>query len=533
MTWLKRLRRPRGPAGVDPDARLAPVRTAIDEVAGRGRPALDRLVDQLADLDAVGDDATALAALELLGGRPRVVSRLDEHARRTSWYSPHHSTVLDRLPERLDAGAAGPIAMALASTHRDGRIRERAVTAILDRPGPELMPFLVLRTGDWVGQVRNRARAGLALLLADDPNGYLPATVPTALVVQFWRRGGFAYTQALAALLTAPTEVRQALAGSAGRHLRRFVFDTALTQRWLHLDELVAAAESEGDVRIRARAAEAACREAVWTRRIGVLQRLAGSRRADVRVLALTGLVRTGHDAEVAGYLDDPAPLVRAVARDAARRLGTDLLAYYLGAVADPVPAIGAIAGLAEMGSDTAVPLLRPLLAHPSASVRARAVWALRQLEAVDVEGMVPLLRDPSPAVVRETTAALRPFHRRVPPELGWRLLADPRTELRRAGYRLLRDRSTAVRLRAGLLLAMDPYPELARRGRADVTGLVRATNLPARRRALVPELLVTAAEHADLTELARRAAGTLGADTTGLLSGWLAGAVPTQRSGT
>jgi hypothetical protein len=532
MNWLKRRRRPGPPVSVDRDARLAPVRTAIDEVAGRGRQALDRLVDQLAELDAVGDDATALAALELLGGRARTVSRLDEHTRRMSWYSPYRSTVLDRLAECLDAGSAGPIAMALASTHRDGRIRERAVTAILDRPGPELMPFLVLRTGDWVGQIRDRARAGLALLLVDDPGSYLPATVPTALVVRSWLRGGFAYTQALAALLTAPSEVRRALAGSTDRDLRRFVFDTALTQRWLHLDELVATAESEGDVRIRTRAAEAACREAVWTRRVGVLHRLAGNRRADVRVVALTGLVRIGHDAEVAGHLDDPAPLVRAVARDAARRLGTDPLAYYRGAVTDPLPVTGAIAGLAEMGSDTAVPLLKPLLAHPSAPVRAQAVRALRQLEAVDVDGTVPLLRDPSPTVVREATAALRPYPRRVPSELGWQLLADPRVELRRAGYRLLSARSTAVRLRAGLLLAMDPHPELARRGRSDVTGLARGIDLPSRYRALVPELFVTAAEHADLTELSRRAAGTLGADITGRLSGWLAGVVPTRRSG-
>ncbi|WP_446216496.1 hypothetical protein [Micromonospora sp. IBHARD004] len=40
------------------------------------------------------------------------------------------------------------------SSHGDGRVRERAVRAILVDPRPELMPFLVLRTGDWVRQVR-------------------------------------------------------------------------------------------------------------------------------------------------------------------------------------------------------------------------------------------------------------------------------------------------------------------------------------------------------------------------------------------
>jgi hypothetical protein len=43
--------------------------------------------------------------------------------------------------------------------------------------------------------------------------------------------------------------------------------------------------------------------------------------------------------------------------------------------------------------------------------------------------------------------------------------------------------------------------------------------------------LLVTAVEHAQLTELAHRAASTLGDDTTALLTVWLAGTVPTGRS--
>jgi hypothetical protein len=47
----------------------------------------------------------------------------------------------------------------------------------------------------------------------------------------------------------------------------------------------------------------------------------------------------------------------------------------------------------------------------------------MRQLDAIDVDETIPLLRDPSPAVVREATAALRPFHRRVPLGLAWHLL--------------------------------------------------------------------------------------------------------------
>lgn len=537
VRWLRR-----GPrVEVEGQSRLRAVEVAVDKAAGRGWPALDVLVEALAEVDTVGDDGLAGAALRLLGARPALVARVDGYARRDLWSSTGTARSLGRLLVRLGETAPGPIVVALASTHRDGRVRERAVAAMLHRPSPELMPFLVLRTGDWVAPVRDRARAGLALLLADDPARYLPAALPMIVLTEPRRRGGFAHGQALASLITAPAPVREALAGSGDRRQRRFVFDVALAHGWLRVDDLVGVAESDDDVRIRVRAAEAACREAVWTRRVPVLRRLAGNRRTEVRAVALTGLARIGETAAVVAYLDDEAPLVRALARDTAVRLGTDVLAHYrltvtaVGPAVGPAdePAVGAIAGLAEAGTAADAALLRPLLTHTDRKVRAAAVRALRQLDAVDVDATLPLLHDPSPAVVREATAALRPFPRRVPASLAWQLLAHPRVELRRAGYRLLRDRPTAVHLRAALTLAVDPHPTLADRGRADVTRLARDAAQPSWRRAHPPELRVTAGEHAQLTELVARAAPALGAETTDLLTAWLAGTPYALESGT
>jgi hypothetical protein len=509
--------------GGQEDPRLAAIRTAVSEAGAAGAGAVDLLVDLLTDIDAADHDGLGRAALELLSGFPQVVARLDENARRSWWRSPARDRSLADLPD----GSHGPLALALASTHTDGRIRERAVATMLVRPCPEQMPFLVLRTGDWVAEVRDRARAGLALLLFNDAGTYLPPALPTVLLMQRRQRGGFAHTQAVAALLNAPTQVRQALAASVDPGQRRFVFRLASTQGWLRLDALVRAAESENDVRIRTLAAEAACREAVWTRQVVTLQRLARSRRPDVRAIALTGLVRVGRDAEAARHLDDDATLVRAVARDAARRLGIDALAHYRAALTEPAPPAGMIAGLADIGSASDAPRLWPLLTHTSAVLRAQAVRALRLLDAVDPAQLIPLLRDPSPAVVRETTAALRPNHGRVPLELARKLLVDIRIELRRAGYRLLCDQATAVRLHAALVLSMDPDPGLARRGRVDVTSLARDSTRSPTRRTSPPELLVTAAQHADLTHLADRAAQVLGPDTAGLVTDWLARTSP------
>jgi hypothetical protein len=147
----------------------------------------------------------------------------------------------------------------------------------------------------------------------------------------------------------------------------------------------------------------------------------------------------------------------------------------------------------------------------------------LRQADAVEIDLVLELLWDASPGVVREAAAALAGDDRRVPAETGWRLLRADRPELRRAGYRLLRTRSTGVRVRAMLTLAGDADPELARRGSADVTGF-------ARRLRAVPAPRLRPAELAESVELVRAATPRLGTDLAATLVAWLSGEAPADR---
>ncbi|MFF0723088.1 hypothetical protein [Micromonospora sp. NPDC003816] len=119
---------------------------------------MDYLVEVLFEVDAAGDEVVAGSALMLVAGAAGLVVRLDRHARRAPWYGPYQESALWRVGARLSVASSGPVAMALASMHGDGRIRERAVAAMVGRPCPEVMPFLVLRAGDWVKPVRDRAR---------------------------------------------------------------------------------------------------------------------------------------------------------------------------------------------------------------------------------------------------------------------------------------------------------------------------------------------------------------------------------------
>jgi hypothetical protein len=122
----------------------------------------------------------------------------------------------------------------------------------------------------------------------------------------------------------------------------------------------------------------------------------------------------------------------------------------------------GAVIGLAECGNRADAGLLRPLLAHPAAGVRARAVAGLRALDCVDAKQLRPLLDDPAAGVVRETAVALLPSAKELPAD--WLLertrLERPR-HVRVGAFRLLHARGGIVALRAAVGLLEDPDVKL------------------------------------------------------------------------
>ncbi|GAA3213973.1 hypothetical protein GCM10010532_040180 [Dactylosporangium siamense] len=480
---------------------------AVAALPAGGQNAAERLLALLADVDSGHDGPRSRTALDTLTSAPAALVAVDHYARR-SWEA---KITLEVVATRLDHAAPGLITMALASLHSDGRVRERAVRAILHQSDPVLAPFLVLRAGDWVQQVRDLASLGVAMLLAQDPANYLPAMLPVALRTDARDRGRFVMNQLVAAILAAPEKVRAALSSAGATAQRRLIFDLDRTQGRLTLAGLVGVAEEDPDPRLRAQAAEAACREAVWTEQAAVLRRLAGGRRADVRVTALVGLLRLGLDADVVAHLDDPSALVRAVARQAARKAGENAVARYRAVLSGPTPTPGAVAGFVETVPGEAA-VLFPLLEHADRTVRAQAVRAVARLGAVTPDRITPLLRDPAAAVVREAATALRPCADRLPPGLPWELLEDGRPEVRRAGYRLLNGNvQPLIRLRAAVLLTLDPDPALARRGRADTVHLIRRADCPR-------------PSDGDLRDLAHRAADRLDERAGDLLRQWLGG---------
>lgn len=325
----------------------------------------------------------------------------------------------------------------LALCHRDGRIREAALDHTEHRPA--LLALVIIRCADWARPVRERARA----LLTETPPHRLVAHAALTLRVGRRSRGGFAQELLTEALRAGPAAQGEALLGSGDRATARLAHRVAVERGLLPAERLARTAARHGDVVVQDLCAEAA----VATLGAGssdeftaVVVPLLTSRRPRVRSAGVTALRRTGRHADAEPYLTDRSAVVRACARWVLRQGGIDPVPLYRALCADPAARPAAVVGLGECGKREDLDLIRALLTHPTAGVRAFAVAGLRALDAVRVDDVRTLLDDPSAAVVRQVTAALLPNADRLPHELLRRLLAKDRPRHQRvAAVRLLR----------------------------------------------------------------------------------------------
>ncbi|GAA0430379.1 hypothetical protein Aca07nite_39130 [Actinoplanes capillaceus] len=108
--------------------------------------------------------SAAQAALRRLSASPAILDKLFRHARQGNLTEQLRLfTAAAILPE------APALARALASTDRNGDVREKAVLAMGRRPVPEFVPFLVERAVDVVEPVRAAALEVLRELIAAKP----------------------------------------------------------------------------------------------------------------------------------------------------------------------------------------------------------------------------------------------------------------------------------------------------------------------------------------------------------------------------
>ncbi|MEU7024351.1 hypothetical protein ABZ990_27400 [Streptomyces sp. NPDC046203] len=354
----------------------------------------------------------------------------------------------------------GRIALALCTS--DGRTREAALAHTADRPA--LLPLVALRTTDWAGPVRERARSLLAAALPEAAPDTLLLTAGVILRGRRRMRGDVAFRLLQETLATAPAEVVHALFRAEDRATRRFALDLALERGLYPPTELARIAAHDTDAVIQDRAATAVLAAGVPGDSLEPLLRASTGR---VRSAGVTALSAAGRSRDADAFLFDRSALVRACARWVLRQDGRDPLALYRAACTDPatVPDRAPL-GLAECGDRTTDQLLLwELIEHERPQVRAFAVAGLRLFEAAGDVRLLALLDDPAPAVAREVAKVPRPWAARLPEgELLRRTEPGRPAHGRILALRLLGDLGSAAYGETARRLTEDPDPEVRAR---------------------------------------------------------------------
>ncbi|WP_285621668.1 hypothetical protein [Actinoallomurus iriomotensis] len=377
----------------------------------------------------------------------------------------------------VETGPRERLRWLVAACSPDGHRREAAVARWPLVADGLLFPVLLLRTADWVPEVRDLARGFTAATSgAVDEAGLLRAA-GVAVAIGAWARGGHALELVTAALRSAPAETLARARAHRDVGLRRMAYGLWLEPGRARRHEVMDAALCEPDPVSRLRCAERLAADAVRDERPDVLTRLLEEGTAKVRVEALTGLVRLGRPEAGAAHLADRSALMRATAQWAVRRAGGTPAALYRRALtADPAAGRvrALVGGLGECGTLPDLDVLSPFLEHPSPRVRAAAVRAVRRLGGSPAR-IAEMLADPAPVVVRAVRAALREEPGTAPPARLRELLAtgSPR-HVRLGAYELLRVSDTWTRVQVDLELLAARDADLGDRARADLVAWSR-----------------------------------------------------------
>ena len=352
-------------------------------------------------------------------------------------------------------------ALAVASTHPSGWMREEAVRAMIESGDTRALPWLLVRTTDWFAPLGEVALQGVRALLPGAPETVLADSF--ALMARTEARSRPAALQAAEALTRriadSPTALRMVLAATPlDRVARRRAWRLRLAASYDVNSAAIQEALVGPDELVRRRAVARVKELPASEARTMLLVRIAGSDPSGlVRRDALEALYdeRSRLDATfVRGLAFDRSAAVR---ERAVWLLGVDgtqqAATLYREALSaeEPGRVAIALAALGRLGTRDDVPSILPFVDRGPVQVRKAALAAVAALGDADVDGLLMrALHDSSPGIVR---VAGRCLGRRIGRLDVAALAADAVGALlpqgRRAARRLLAQRSV---FEAGLI---------------------------------------------------------------------------------
>jgi hypothetical protein len=224
----------------------------------------------------------------------------------------------------------------------------------------------------------------------------------------------------VAHLLDAAPDLWRGLLEDPDYRVRRRALAQALELRRCDSAHLLALAVCDPDVLVAQRAAEHPLHVLVppgtetpaTPQTEAAIRKLLASRVPGVRAASVTVLRRAQRPDLAAPFTADRSAQVREVACWVLRKHGQDPMTACRARLARPAEEItpGAVAGLAECGDHTDVPLLRAQLTHQRSKVRAAALYSLGTMKPPAIttpELLVVMDHDPAPGVLRTAVALL------------------------------------------------------------------------------------------------------------------------------
>jgi HEAT repeat protein len=403
-------------------------RSLLDRLRGR-----DRRIARLAQIAASGEIRVVPELLPLLAAddsltphvakaigtlireiAPAQLAWLDGQVRRGSdafWsQDPWHRLAPNAVVRLAQVADLDTAVIGLVTSHANGFVRAAALELLASRTDGQELPFLALRTNDWVEPVAARARQLLlGRLIPEYRRAILDALPFIVPLLAQRRRDHVEIERSLRAVLLSDGG-QGALARGAGfaTSVRRIMYELLTGGDGKVRGRVVDAASRDADAVIRARAISAAGNDVDFENRAAILERfLHDDPVPTVRRQSLAALHEHLPD-RIAGLfpavLFDPAAVVRGLARFVA---STHQLAivprdvYVRGLVGSlPKQLATAIQGVGETGSHGDADLLVRFLSVDTPHIRRVALRALAQLNAERaVPAAITALADDAPSV--------------------------------------------------------------------------------------------------------------------------------------
>lgn len=419
---------------------------------------------------AVRGDQAVLAetASWLTSVTARELLRIDRYARQFRHEGP--TLGLSRQWTRKVLRSPLPVVAALASTHPDGHVRERAVQSLAASHDALSDRALAVRVADHVGVVREKAAREVLRRSTLDHADHL---VPLLHRVEQRSHTSDVLPSYLHALVTKYGEaaVWARLRSSADHDLRRVAFRHSFDSGLVGPRDAVVWFPEERDQVVRRQLIRVI---ADSTAPEVVARVLLRGRTAEGRVLGLVKLTAAELDpADVERLLVDPSVLVRLWARRRWQEMGRDpaaTCAAVARSTAMPVVRARAYTGLAETGTPIAREEILDLVQSAEPPLRKVGLTLLRGgATAEDVPLLLRLVAGGDSRVARLASEVLThgPALWSLPDLAPLKTAEDP--ELRRRGWWIHRHHSGWEAVIADLELLHDSDPQLAALGRQPV----------------------------------------------------------------